>query len=131
MVAKTEFFDLQEPKIQREDILVVKDKYFNSKNVAIVTGAASGIGRATAIALAVNGLTVIGIDINDEGGQETAKMAEKLSGKVIFIERISAKMKRWIPVFARPRNTVTLNFWQILQGLQHIRFYRKFSHGYL
>jgi len=74
-VQKREVFDLQEPKIQKEEILVVKDKYFNTKNVALVTGAASGVGRATAIALAANGLTVIGTDVMEEGGKETVKMA--------------------------------------------------------
>src|SRR4030043_1186441 len=79
-------FDLQEPKIKREEVLVVKDKYFHSRNVAIVTGASSGVGRATAIVLSVNGLTVIGTDVNAEGGKETVKMAEDLGGKVIFIK---------------------------------------------
>jgi 3-hydroxybutyrate dehydrogenase len=80
MTKPTGAFDLKEPKIQKEEILVVKDKYFNPKNVAIVTGASSGVGRATAIALGVNGLTVIGTDINEEGGKETTKMAEALGG---------------------------------------------------
>ena len=31
--------------------MIVRDKYFHPGNIAIVTGAASGIGRATAIAL--------------------------------------------------------------------------------
>jgi hypothetical protein len=26
MIAKTEFFDLEEPKIQKDEILIVKDK---------------------------------------------------------------------------------------------------------
>jgi 3-hydroxybutyrate dehydrogenase len=86
MRKSTPVFDPQEPKIRKEDICVIKDKYFNSKNVAIVTGAASGVGRATAIALGVNGLTVIGADVNEEGGKETAKVAEALGGKVIFIK---------------------------------------------
>jgi 3-hydroxybutyrate dehydrogenase len=86
MMAKTKFFDLDEPKIQKNEILVVKDKYFNSKNIAIVTGAASGIGRATAVALAVNGLTVVGNDVNESGGKETVKMAKALGGEVIFMK---------------------------------------------
>ena len=48
---RPEVLDLQEPKIQKEEILIVRDKYFHPGNIAIVTGAASGIGRATAIAL--------------------------------------------------------------------------------
>lgn len=79
-----ESFDIREPKIEREQILVVKDNYFHLRNVAIITGAASGIGRATAVALAVNGLTVIACDINEAGGKETVRIAEDLGGEVIF-----------------------------------------------
>ncbi|HXA33401.1 MAG TPA: SDR family NAD(P)-dependent oxidoreductase [Acidimicrobiales bacterium] len=39
--------------------------------VAIVTGAASGIGRATAQRLAAEGAVVAGLDINEEGLEET------------------------------------------------------------
>ena len=40
--------------------------------VAMVTGAASGIGRATARTLAREGAAVMCADINTEGAQETA-----------------------------------------------------------
>jgi NAD(P)-dependent dehydrogenase (short-subunit alcohol dehydrogenase family) len=39
--------------------------------VAIVTGAASGIGRASAIAFAAEGARVTAVDIDGEGGRET------------------------------------------------------------
>ncbi len=39
--------------------------------IAVVTGAGSGIGRATAIALADVGATVVVTDVNEEGGRET------------------------------------------------------------
>jgi hypothetical protein len=42
---KQKFLICKSKKIQKEDILAVKDKYFDPKNVAIVTGATSGIGR--------------------------------------------------------------------------------------
>ena len=41
--------------------------------VAVLTGAASGIGRATAIRLADEGATVIGLDIDEEGLAATAE----------------------------------------------------------
>ena len=42
----------------------------NQKN-ALITGAASGIGRACALTLARAGATVVAVDINDGGAQET------------------------------------------------------------
>ena len=52
---------------------------FESK-VAIVTGGASGIGRAICTQLAEKGTTVIAADINLEGAKETAKCIRKEGG---------------------------------------------------
>jgi 2-hydroxycyclohexanecarboxyl-CoA dehydrogenase len=43
--------------------------------VAVVTGAASGIGRATALALARGGLTVAAADLDEAGARQTAAQA--------------------------------------------------------
>jgi meso-butanediol dehydrogenase / (S,S)-butanediol dehydrogenase / diacetyl reductase len=47
--------------------------------VAIVTGAASGIGRAMAVAIASEGADVVIADVNDEGLEETKHKAGKAS----------------------------------------------------
>ena len=52
--------------------------------VALVTGAASGIGRASAIALAREGAAVCVSDINDEGGEATAQTIIDEGGQAIF-----------------------------------------------
>ncbi|MFB6084069.1 MAG: SDR family oxidoreductase [Halorientalis sp.] len=71
-------FDLSAPELTRDDLLVLEDPYFGPETVAIVTGAASGIGRATAIGLAANDLTVVGADVDAEGLDETEDIAADL-----------------------------------------------------
>jgi 3-hydroxybutyrate dehydrogenase len=70
--------DLTPPDLAREDVLLVPDDRFGPETVALVTGAASGIGRATAVALALNGLTVAGTDVDEEGLAETRDIAADL-----------------------------------------------------
>ncbi len=48
--------------------------------VAFVTGATSGIGRATALAFARAGASVVVADVAAEGNRETARMIEQSSG---------------------------------------------------
>ena len=53
--------------------------------VAIVTGAASGIGRATAILFANEGAKVVVADINDKGGKETVQIIKKEGKQSLFV----------------------------------------------
>ena len=53
--------------------------------VALVTGAGSGIGRASAVALAREGARVVVTDIAVEGGQETVETIRNNGGEAIFV----------------------------------------------
>ncbi|MCO8267357.1 SDR family oxidoreductase [Haloferax prahovense] len=54
--------------------------------VAVVTGAGSGIGRATAEAFAAEGARVVVSDVNVEGGEETVARIEEAGGTATFVE---------------------------------------------
>lgn len=53
--------------------------------VTLITGAAAGIGRATALKFAEEGASLVLSDVNVEGGEETVKLIEKAGGKAVFI----------------------------------------------
>lgn len=54
--------------------------------VALVTGAGSGIGRATALALAREGAKVVVADIVVDPGKETVSLIEASGGEATFVE---------------------------------------------
>ncbi|MGO4258255.1 SDR family oxidoreductase [Marmoricola sp. RAF53] len=53
--------------------------------VAIVTGAAQGIGEAYAKALAADGAAVVVADLNVDSGERVAKEIDQAGGKAIFV----------------------------------------------
>ncbi len=61
-----------------------KDKPFADK-VAFVTGAANGIGRATALAFVREGANVVIADVSEKGNQETARIIEELGGRALAV----------------------------------------------
>lgn len=52
--------------------------------VALVTGAGSGIGRASAIGFAASGARVVVSDVNETGGNETVEMIRAAGGAAVF-----------------------------------------------
>ena len=53
--------------------------------VALITGAGSGIGRATALAFGAAGAAVVVSDVNETGGQETVALVQQAGGQARFI----------------------------------------------
>ena len=53
---------------------------------ALITGAGSGIGRASALLFAREGAKVAVVDIVQEGGQETVNMIKEGGGEAIFVK---------------------------------------------
>ena len=54
--------------------------------VAIVTGAASGIGRSSAILYAREGARVVVADVVEEGGQELVQLIKSTHGEAYFVK---------------------------------------------
>ena len=59
--------------------------------VALITGAASGIGRATALLFAREGATVVIADVNPETGQQAVQEIMREGGRALF-ETVDAKV---------------------------------------
>ena len=62
-----------------------KNEFYKGK-VAFVTGAGSGIGRATALAFARAGASVTVADISEEGSLETVQLIEEQGGRAFAVK---------------------------------------------
>ncbi|MFC5067768.1 SDR family oxidoreductase [Flaviflagellibacter deserti] len=76
--------------------------------VAFVTGATSGIGRATAIAFAQEGASVVVADISEAGVRETARLIEQLGNRALAVkcdvtkaDEVKAALDRAVETFGR------------------------------
>ena len=114
--------DLAVDPVEREAIHEFDDDRFTRDRVCVVTGAASGIGRALALAAAVNGLTVLATDVDEDGLAETHSHADRLKvGDAVdpFVAdlTVDGDLER-IAVAARELGDVT--FLANVAGLQHV-----------
>ena len=76
--------------------------------VAFVTGAASGIGRATAVAFGREGANVVVADIDQQGNHVTARMIEDLGGQALAVscdvtrsEDVQTALRKAMETFGR------------------------------
>jgi len=54
--------------------------------VSVISGTASGQGRAAAIRFAAEGCKIVGCDLNVEGAQETVRMVKDAGGEMISLQ---------------------------------------------
>ena len=72
--------------------------------VALVTGGASGIGRAASLLLAKEGATVIVTDVQDDQGKDCAAAIKRAGGDGIFLHHDVASEDAWISVITEIRS---------------------------
>ncbi len=71
-----------------------------SGKVALVTGAASGIGRGAAVALAAEGAKVAVTDVDESGLKETVEIIRKAGGTASSHKQDVTSEERWQEVVA-------------------------------
>jgi len=57
-----------------------------SGRTAVITGAGSGIGRATALRFAKEGASIAVVDLDPTWSRETVSVVERMGGKALFVE---------------------------------------------
>jgi NAD(P)-dependent dehydrogenase (short-subunit alcohol dehydrogenase family) len=68
--------------------------------VALVTGGASGIGRASAMLLAKEGAAVAVTDVQDDQGRDVVAAIKKAGGDAVFLHHDVASEDAWMSVVA-------------------------------
>ena len=81
---------------------------FVAGKVALITGAGSGIGRASALAFAREGAKVVVADVIVEGGEETVRLIQQAGGEAVFMRadvsqavEVEALVKKAVATYGR------------------------------
>lgn len=120
--------ELTPPELRADDFLRIPDDHFSPDTVAIVTGGGSGIGQATSVALASNGLTVAAVDIDEDGLEETVEVATSLDaeGRVVPIEGDLTDDDDVTVAVEEAAGLGTVRYAANIAGMQHIASLAKF-----
>jgi 3-hydroxybutyrate dehydrogenase len=113
---------VEPPEVVAGDVLTVDDDRFAPSTTCVVTGAASGIGRATTLALAVNGLTVVATDVDADGLADTEERAADLDvdGAVEPVEADLLDDDAAAAVVEAAADVGDLRFLANVAGMQHV-----------
>lgn len=113
---------IEPPTVTAGEIHQVDDPRFTSDSVCIVTGAASGIGRATALAAAGNELTVVATDVDPSGLEETVERSEALdvAGSVHSVEADLTDDAAMDLILETGAELGEVRFLANIAGLQHV-----------
>lgn len=79
------YADVPDERRGKEEKMATVENGSYAGKVAFVTGAANGIGRATALAFAREGASVVVADVSEQGNQETARMIKKQGGRALAV----------------------------------------------
>jgi 3-hydroxybutyrate dehydrogenase len=112
--------DIREPEIKTGQILRLEDDHFNSGNVCIITGCATGIGRACAIAAAANQLMVVGLDTNQKESKITLQLARKIGGQMIYLPADLTRDEDIQNAVDEAAKLGTIKYLFNIAGIQHI-----------
>lgn len=76
--------------------------------IAFITGAGSGIGRATALAFTKAGARVVVAEVNESSGRETVELVRQAGGEALFVPcdvadptQIEAAIRQTVSAFGR------------------------------
>lgn len=61
--------------------------------VAIITGGGSGLGQATAVRMAEEGVNIVVVDVSEKGGNETVELVKAKGVEAIFIKADVSKFE--------------------------------------
>jgi NAD(P)-dependent dehydrogenase (short-subunit alcohol dehydrogenase family) len=95
-------------KTKSEQIMAANGMGTFAGKVAFVTGGASGIGRAAALAFAREGASVVVADVSEQGNQETLRLVEGLGGRALAVlcdvtnaAEVKAALAKTVEAFGR------------------------------
>jgi NAD(P)-dependent dehydrogenase (short-subunit alcohol dehydrogenase family) len=96
-----------------------------TNKVCLVSGAGSGIGRATAVRMAAEGGNVVVIDRNETGGNETVEIITQSNGTAIFCKTdvgveaeikaaVDTALSKWNKIDVLVNNAAMMTFKKII-----------------